>query len=113
MAIELRRSGSGRRVDVDPGVTMVSWMESDISGGGGVTRRVRGRFNFLACMGGDRTGVRGVPFLLLIGVSSLEFVLLARLAALSTDDLAASNKLHALSSSGSLIAAGGVSARVD
>jgi hypothetical protein len=88
-------------------------MESEVSGGGGVTRRVRGRFSFLACAGGDRTGVRGVAFLLLLGVSSLELVRLARLAALSTDDFAASNKPHALSSSGSLIAAGGVSARVD
>jgi hypothetical protein len=110
---ELRRSSSGRRVDVDPGVTILSWTESGISGGGGVTLRVRGRFNFLVCIGGDRTGVRGVAFLLLLGVSSLELVLLARLAALSSDDLAASNRLQALSSSGSLMAAGGVSARLD
>src|SRR5205814_3441880 len=83
--------------------------ESNCGSGGRVTLRVRGRLSCLVCVGGERTGVRGVAFLLLLGVFSLEVaVLFARFAALSSDDLASSNKCHALSSSGSLIAAGGV-----
>ena len=84
------------------------------SKGGGVVRRVRGRFSLRACVGGDRTGVLGVPVrLVLVGVSSLEFVRLARFAVRSADDLAASNKCQARSSSGSLMAAGGDSALVE
>jgi hypothetical protein len=78
---------------------------------------VRGRFNCLACVGGDRAGVLGVlgvAFLLLpLELSSRPLFRLVLLAALSTDDFAALNNVHARSSSGSLIAAGGVTARLD
>jgi hypothetical protein len=104
-----------RRLDeAEVGVTFAFSAETSPCGfGGGVTLLVRGRFNRRVCVGGDRTGVLGVAFRLLLGVSSLEFVRFALFAALSTEDFAASNMFQALSSSGSLIAAGGVSPLFD
>jgi hypothetical protein len=95
--------------DIGLGVTTTDVCTS----GGGVTLLVRGRFNCRVGKGGERTGVRGVAWRLLVGVSSLELARLARFAALSTEDLASSNICQALSSSGSLIAAGGVSPLFD
>src|SRR5262245_31191089 len=96
------------------GTGVVAGSLEDASGGGGVALRVRGRFSRRFGVGGERTGVRGVVLrLLLVGVSSRELVRRARFAARSAEDFAASNKCQDRSSSGSLIAVGGVSALFD